>query len=83
MVTDGVTINIFPVPSSIPPQDPLYHAHTAPAPRDPPDKPTVVEFPSQIADWPEEMVGVPVDAVFMDTLAFTQLVVLQIPSALK
>ena len=83
VVVEGVTVIVVLFPSEVPPQDPLYHAHTAPSPSDPPDKLTAVEFPSQIVDWPEEMDGVPVDAVFIDTLAFTQLVVLQIPSALK
>ncbi len=37
MVVDvGVTVIEAPVPSSVPPQDPEYHFHTAPVPSVPP-----------------------------------------------
>jgi hypothetical protein len=34
-----------PVPTSVPPQDPLYHFHEAPVPKEPPDTLNVTEVP--------------------------------------
>lgn len=36
MVEEGVTVIEEPVPSGVPPHDPEYHFHEAPAPNDPP-----------------------------------------------
>ena len=58
VVVNGVTVIVVELfPSGLPPQEPLYQAHTAPDPNVPPDKPMVVELPSQIAGSPEMMIG--------------------------
>ena len=39
----GLTANVVPVPTNVPPQLTVYHLHTAPAPKLPPVIPNVVE----------------------------------------
>lgn len=47
----------LPVPTSVPPQLPLYQFHEAPAPNEPPDTLSVVDPPLQMVVVPVTPVG--------------------------
>ena len=50
----GFTLIVEPVPTIVPPHDPLYQTHCAPEPKFPPDTESVVDEPRQIAE-PNEL----------------------------
>lgn len=45
VVVAGVTVILFPVPTRVPPQEPLYQFQVAPVPNEPPTTDKVVEPP--------------------------------------
>jgi hypothetical protein len=49
---EGETVMLFPVPSAVPPHDPLYHFQLAPAPKLPP-------FTEMVTAWPKHTVVEP------------------------
>lgn len=82
MVTAGETTIDDPVPSSVPPHEPLYQVHTAPVPNDPPETLRVAFPPWQIVG---ELAVADVGAAelaFTVTVTLAQVVVLHVPSAL-
>lgn len=81
MLAIGETVTLVPVPTYVPPQLPLYHFQTAPAPKLPPDKDNVVEAPLQMVEDVAEIdtAGNDVSLTFM--VVVTQAVVLHVPSA--
>jgi hypothetical protein len=69
-----------PVPTDVPPQDPLYHFQLPPTPRLPPFTLSVVFLPTQIVVVPViEVAGIEVSCTV--TLILLQMVVLHVPSA--
>ena len=71
MVLVGETDKLDPVPSSVPPHDPLYQFQVAPAPNVPPVIPKVELLPEQI------VAGVAVALVAATELLLTVIVTLQ------
>ena len=73
---------VNPEVTKVPPHEPVYHIHEAPVPRLPPEKLKVDEEPVHIAEGkPEaEPGGEEIKQTDIETL--TQVVVLQLPSAL-
>ena len=81
MPAAGDTDNVLPVPTDVPPQEPLYHFQLAPVPKLPPLRLKVVLWPLQIVVVPLMLfVGTEVSLTVIVTL--WQAVVLQVPSAL-
>jgi hypothetical protein len=74
---------VLPVANGVPPHDPVYQFHVAPAANDPPLTLKFVLFPRQILEVP--VIELAVIEVSFDTVTmmFLQIVVLQVPSALK
>jgi len=80
VVAVGDTDRLFPVPTRVPPQLPLYHFAIAPVPSVPPVYVSVEAPPGQIADvLADALVGTD-ELVFNVTVVFTHVVVLQSPS---
>lgn len=78
----GETDILLPVPTGVPPHDPLYHFQDAACPRLPPFTVSVVELPRQIVPVPViDVAGTEVSCTTMLILA--QEVLLQVPSALR
>jgi hypothetical protein len=71
-----------PVPTSVPPQLPVYHIQLAPVPRLPPETLSVLVFPGVIVDGLAVAEVAETDVVFTLTVLLTHEVVLQVPSAL-
>jgi len=80
-VAVGLTIIEAPVPSSVPPQLPLYQVHTAPVPRFPPFTVSVPEL-LRHTESVEAVIDVPA-LLESRTVRVTdlQMVLLQVPSA--
>ena len=78
MVATGETETEAPVPTGVPPHDPVNHSVVAPVPFDPPETVKVVLAPLQITFVPVASVG-DVDNVFTVTVTVAQVVVLQVP----
>ena len=72
----------MPLPTGVPPHEPLYHFHDAPVPSKPPATVKVVVAPAQIVAGAAEADAGSVDKLFTVTVVVTQAVVLQVPSAL-
>ena len=84
MVNAGLTVIALPFPADIPPQEELYQYQFAAVPKLPPVIPKIVELPSQIdGKVAVTMLAEVVEESFTVMVIFTQVVVLQIPSALK
>jgi hypothetical protein len=81
VVVDGETVSEVPVPTTVPPQLPVDHTQTAPVPKEPPTRLSVVDVPLQtgLADALIEVGAV--DRVFTVTVTLAHAVVLQVPSA--
>lgn len=77
----GETTIDAPVPSGVPPHDPLYQAQLAPLPSEPPETLKVVLPPWQIVGELAAADAGPVDAVLIVTVTLAHAVVLQVPSA--
>ena len=75
----GVTVIALPVPTAVPPQEPLNHCAVAPVPTVPPLKVRVVELPTQIDEVPVILVGA-IDSAFTVKILVAVLVV-QLPLA--
>ena len=75
----GLTVTLLPLPTSVPPQEPLYQRTTPPVPTVPPDTVSVVEPPVQIVVVPVMLVGA-TESVLTVTAVEAQVVVLQVPS---
>ena len=69
---------LFPVPTDVPPQEPVNHSATAAVPSVPPLTVSVVDCPLQIVVVPEIVVGA-TERVFTVTVVEVQAVVLQVP----
>lgn len=67
-----------PVPTGVPPHDPVNHSVLAPVPFDPPVTVKVVLLPLQMVVVPVAPVGA-VDSVFTVTVTVVHVVVLQLP----
>jgi len=78
VVEAGETLKVGPIFTKVPPQEPVYHATTAPVPKLPPVAVNVIFPPLQIVVVPEMDVGA-VDNVFTVTVADAHEVVLQVP----
>ena len=78
VVVAGETITLFPAPSNVPPQEPLYHCVVAPVPAVPPTNVKVVESPLQIVVVPDMLVGA-TEGVFTIIELDAQIVVLHVP----
>ncbi len=82
VVAAGETEIEAPVPTSVPPQEPLYHCHAPTVPKDPPFTVNVEELPEHIE------VGLAVadegatELLFTVTVTLAQVVLPQVPSAL-
>jgi len=79
--TVGETEIEFPVPASVPPQEPVNHSAVAPVPAVPPVNVNVVDEPVQIVEVPEIDVGATL-LLFTVTNTDAQVVVLHVPSYL-
>ncbi len=81
-MADGATEMLAPLPTPVPPQLPLYHLQLAPVPRLPPEILKVVDLPWQIAEGPLiALTGTEVSCTV--TVTLLQIVLLQVPSALR
>lgn len=81
MVVVGLTVKVLPLPSKVPPQDPLYQLYCAPVPNVPPTADKLVVLPEQmVVAVAVALVGA-VDNVLTLTVMLAQAVVLQVPSA--
>ena len=79
MVLDvGETVIEFPVPTAVPPHEPVNHCTVAPVPAVPPLTVNVVLLPLQIVVVPVIPVGA-TDKVFTVINCEAQVVVLQVP----
>lgn len=81
-MTVGETVMDAPVPTNVPPQDPVYQLYEEPVPSVPPFAVNVVDAPLQIALLPATLVGA-VEGVLTVTVTavlvlFTQLVPFQV-----
>ena len=74
----GDTVMLLPVPTLVPPQEPLNHSAEAPVPDTPPTKLKVVLPPAQSDVVPLIPVGAE-ESVLTVTIAEAQVVVLQVP----
>ena len=81
VVTEGFTEIEFPVPTSVPPQDPLYHFQLALLPKVPPCRVSVTLLPVQIESAEVVIEVGAVERVFTFIALLTQAVVLHVPSA--
>lgn len=82
VLADGDTVTEVPEPTLVPPQEPLYHFHVAPAPSVPPETLSVVEVPKHIVEVPEmEVAGLEVSCTVIEVEI--QAVELHVPSALR
>lgn len=77
----GETEIELPVPTDVPPHEPVYHSAVAPVPAEPPLKVKVVDDPEHIVVVPVMLVGA-VLFVLTVTNCDAQAVVLQVPSYL-
>jgi hypothetical protein len=73
----------LPVPTKVPPHDPLYHFHDAPVPKEPPLTAIFVLLPTQIVGVPAVAPVGFVEGVFTWTVTCAQVVVPHSPSARK
>jgi len=81
-VVVGLTVIPVPVPADVPPHEPEYHLQLPPVPKLPPVKPNAVLCPKQIVDVPVIAVaGTEVSRTV--TVILRQIVLLQVPSALR
>ena len=78
----GLTLSVAPVPSSVPPQEPLYQVQLAPVPRVPPVIPKVVLLPEHIVARLAVAVVAATELLLTVIVTLWQAVVLQVPSAL-
>jgi hypothetical protein len=78
----GVTFKLAPVPTTVPPQDPLYHFQLAPEASLPPFTVNVVVLPLQITMFPVIELG-GIDVSLTDNTIDLQIVLLQNPFACK
>jgi hypothetical protein len=77
----GLTDKELPLPTAVPPQDPLYHWKLAPVPREPPVTDKVVLLPEQIVVAVAAALAGAVDNVLTVMVTEAQAVLLQVPSA--
>ena len=83
MVDAGVTVIVVPVPSNIPEvHEPEYHFQLDAVPKLPPVRVNTEVLPKHIADGKDAAEVAATDRVFSSTLAVTQPVFPQVPSAL-
>lgn len=81
VVAVGDTLMDAPVPTSVPPHDPLYQFHVAPVPSEPPLTVSVDEPEGQmLGELAVADVGA-VEEVLSDTVTLWQEVVLHVPAA--
>lgn len=78
MLAVGETEIELPVPTDVPPHEPVYHSATAPAPAAPPLKVKVVDEPEQIVVVPDIPVGAELSALIV-TVTLAHVVVLHVP----
>ena len=76
---EGDTVILLPVPTDVPPHEPVNHSATAPVPALPPTSVSVVLFPLQMVETPEILVGA-TESVLTVINCEAQAVVLQSPS---
>lgn len=81
VVVAGLTARELPLPTAVPPQEPLYHWKLAPVPSEPPVKDRVVPLPEQMVVGLALADAGAVESVFTVTVTEAQAVVLQVPSA--
>ena len=83
VVTIGFTVMVVdvPLPTCVPPQEPVYQTQLALVPKLPLVTVKVEVAPEQIAEGFDVAVVGATDGVFRVTVVFTQLVVLQSPAA--
>ena len=82
VVVDGLTLILDPAPTDVPPQDPEYHFHEAPVPKEPPLTESVVMSPLQMVEGLAVADVGAVDEELTVMVMLLQLVVLHVPSAL-
>lgn len=82
MVTVGETVIEAPLPSSVPPHDPLYQTQSAPVPSIPPDMKSVVGLPEHTDKGVAVADVAAVELVFTVTVTLAHVVLLHAPSAL-
>ena len=78
----GLTFIDVPLPSGVPPQEPLYQFQLAPLPSTPPEMPSIKDEPEQIVSLFVVIRIAAVEVSLTVITLLTQVVVLQIPSAL-
>ena len=78
----GLTVTVVPLPNDVPLHAPEYQYQFAPVPKLPPDNVKVEEPFGQTATGEALAVVAAVDIVFKVTVAVTQVVLPQVPSAL-
>jgi len=78
VVEVGDTVILFPLPTKVPPHEPVNHCAEAPVPMLPPVTVSVVLLPLHIVVVPLIPVGA-VDKVFTVTVTVAQVVVLHVP----
>jgi hypothetical protein len=71
----------LPLPTAVPPHDPLYHCQLAPVPNEPPVTDKVVALPEHIVVAVAVAPAGAAESVFTVMVTCTQLVLLQVPSA--
>ena len=83
VVTIGFTVMVVdvPLPTSVPPQVPVYHTQLALVPKLPSVTVKVDEAPKQISVGPDVAVVGATDGVLCVTVTVAQVVVLQSPTA--
>ena len=81
LVEVGETVMLVPLPTSVPPHEPLYHWNEAPVPRLPPDNVSVDELPPTMSAGDAEAPVGGIDCVLDVTVVLAQVVVLAVPSA--
>lgn len=74
----GDCVILEPVPTRVPPQEPVYHFHDAPVPKEPPLTVNVVGCPQVVLGLALAEVG-SVEGVFTVTVTCAQVVVPQPP----
>ena len=77
----GDTLKLDPVPTEVPPHEPLYHFQLPPAPNLPPLILNVLLWPTHIVEVPLMLVA-GTEVSLMVIVVLTQLLVLQPPTAL-
>ena len=74
---------MVPIPSNVPPQEPLYQYQSAPVPRLPPEKLNMLDTPLHITPGEAKTEPGAADNILTVIVSFEHMVVLHVPSALK